>query len=149
MRRNITIGLCLLLGLVPGATAAHSGKTTSVMQELAAYHASLFRNPEDRIDTTELVRLRRAGGDSKAAAKIFKTAVGDAVKLGAAKKGKDRLDAYAQLVGKLAQLHGFHDKSGTHLFYCPMAKKKWVAQGNTVRNPYLPDMRSCGSIEKH
>jgi len=34
----------------------------------------------------------------------------------------------------------------TYKFYCPMTKKYWIARTKTVRNPYSPDMRSCGDL---
>lgn len=149
MKRTTIIGICLLTVLLPGAAFAHAGKTTAVMNELAAYHESLFKNPGSPIDTRRLVKLLRAGGDSKTATKIFRASVKLAEKLSAAKSSKQRLELYAQLVDKLAEVHGFHDESGTRIYYCPMAKKKWIAHGETVRNPYMPKMRSCGNAVKH
>jgi len=36
-------------------------------------------------------------------------------------------------------------ESGTYsVFYCPMVKKTWIAQGKAVQNPYAPEMRDCG-----
>lgn len=33
-------------------------------------------------------------------------------------------------------------------FYCPMVAKYWVAKGETVQNPYAPEMRECGELVK-
>ncbi len=144
MKKKIFIGAIALLLNTP-ALFAHAGKTTAVMSELAKYHEALFANAEARIDTTHLVHLLKAGGDSDKATGILTAAIPAAEQLGKATNAKRRLDAYAKLVEHLAPMVGFHDESGTHVFYCPMAKKKWIARGEEVRNPYLPDMRTCGS----
>ncbi len=148
MNLRIVMALVMVLASATGL-GAHSGKTTPVLAALARYHESLMKNPNERIDTRPLVKLLRAGGDSKTATKAFAAAVSDAEALGAARTGPRRLEAYARLVEKLAPLHGHHDGSGTNVFYCPMAKKKWVARGTQVRNPYMADMRACGSIAGH
>ena len=132
--------LCL-----PAMLMAHEGKTTFVMTEMANYHAALVSNINTRVDTTKLVKILRGGGDSKTEKEIFAVALPLAERLGAAASAKERLDLYAALSEKLAPLHGFHDQSNTNVFYCPMLKKKWIARGSEISNPYRADMRSCGA----
>jgi len=130
--------------LFPGILRAHTGKATAVMKELARYHAALLKDPDASLDTGRLVQLLQAGGDSKQSGSIFAGAVSDARALGLAKSASERLEIYARLTQKLSLVHGFHDTSGTHLYYCPMLKKYWIAQEDTVQNPYDLKMRSCG-----
>ncbi len=133
------------LSLLPATLTAHEGKTTFVMTEMANYHAAFVSNVSARIDTTKLVKILRAGGDSKTEKEIFAAALPLAERLGSASSAKERLDLYAELSEKLAPLHGFHDQSNTSVFYCPMLKKKWIARGSEISNPYRADMRSCGA----
>lgn len=149
MKKINIIGAVLLAFTCSGALQAHSGKTTAVMLELANYHEALLANAGNPVDTGRLVGLLKAGGDSAKATKVFEAAVPLALELGKAGDARQRLDAYARLVDKLVAIHGLHDDSGTHVFYCPMAKKTWVARGETVRNPYFANMRSCGSKRQH
>lgn len=142
---NATVAALAAMLTLPAALGAHEGKATAIMTEMANFHASFVNTPAARIDTTKLVRLLRAGGDSKTEKEIFTSALPLAEKLGDASSLAERLALYAQLVDRVAPLHGFHDESGTYVFYCPMVKKKWIARGDTVSNPYGPEMRSCGS----
>lgn len=139
------IAVAFVVGLFPAVVAAHEGKATEVMTEMANYHDAFVNDANAKIDTTKLVGLLKSGGDSKTEKDAFAAALPLAVKLGKAGSAKERLDVYAELTEKLAPLHGLHDKSGTSIFYCPMVKKKWVARGDAVVNPYGKDMRSCGS----
>lgn len=135
----------LLLALCsPGAVFSHEGKATAVMHELARYHESLLKNAGAGLDTGSLIRLLKAGGDSASSTALFATAIPSAEKLAKAPNAAERLAAYGVLVDNLARVHGFHDRSNTHLFYCPMVKKFWIAYGKEVRNPYDPKMRKCG-----
>jgi hypothetical protein len=146
-KRNSSIVFAFAVVLsIPGAAMAHSGKTTAIMKELAIFHNSLFTAPAKKISASRLVGLLRAGGDSKRSTAIFKSAIPLAQKLEQAGTSKDRLNQYALLVEKLAVLHGFHDESGTFVFYCPMVKRKWIANEKKVRNPYDIKMKGCGSI---
>lgn len=138
------LGAALVLLAAP-ALWAQSAKATAVMAELARYHESLVADPGKPIGTAELVTLLRGGGDSAKLTRLFKAAIPAAVELGKSGDATSRLDAYARLVDALAPAHGSNDKSGTHVFYCPMVKKKWIARGEAVRNPYMPEMRKCGT----
>jgi len=128
----------------PNAVFSHAGKATAVMHELARYHESLLKNAGAGLDTGSLIRLLKAGGDSPSSTALFVAAIPSAEKLGKAPNAADRLSAYGVLVEKLAKVHGFHDKSDTYLFFCPMVKKFWIGYGKDVRNPYDPKMRECG-----
>jgi hypothetical protein len=39
------------------------------------------------------------------------------------------------------------DEDGFFHAYCPMVDQNWLQVGDAIRNPYDPDMLSCGSIE--
>jgi len=145
--KNIALNVLLLLALCgPSAVFSHAGKATAVMHELARYHESLLKNTEAGLDTGSLIRLLKAGGDSADSTALFAAAIPSAEKLGKAPNAAERLAAYGVLVDHLARVHGFHDRSDTHLFYCPMVKKFWIAYGKEVRNPYDPKMRKCGEL---
>lgn len=130
------------VGFQANALEAHSGQATAVVNELAEYHDSLFANPEAAIDTSRLQELLKAAGDSEKMTAIFASALPLARKLGETTNAVDRLDAYAALVDRLREIVGHHDESQARLFYCPMAKKYWIAHGET------PDMRTCGTRKK-
>ncbi len=140
------LGAALVLSaLFPAAIAAHEGKATFIMGEMANYHASLVANANVGLDTAKLVKILLSGGDSKRERDIFAAALPLAQRLGSAGSAKQRLDIYAELTEKLGPLHGFHDESRTHLFYCPMLKKRWIARGEAVSNPFDAGMRTCGT----
>lgn len=46
----------------------------------------------------------------------------------------------------LAQILNMMDGAGAYKFHCPMVKKSWIAKGKDVKNPYAPEMRTCGDL---
>ncbi|EMY13432.1 PF11827 domain protein [Leptospira weilii str. Ecochallenge] len=57
---------------------------------------------------------------------------------------KAKLEAYAELSEALKDYIQKDESMGFHVFYCPMVKKKWIASGDKVQNPYDSSMKSCG-----
>ncbi len=57
---------------------------------------------------------------------------------------KDKKAADALLVDVISSSLGHDDKAKANLFYCPREKRKWIAKGDSIVNPYLKDMRDCG-----
>jgi hypothetical protein len=61
-------------------------------------------------------------------------------------------DAFGKLSGAvIAYADTTKAAVGDHVskVYCPMVKKRWLQQGETVKNPYFgKEMQSCGTIEK-
>jgi len=145
--KKVIFSMAISIMLLPITLFAHEGKATAVLVEMANFHEQLMRNADAALDTRKIVELLRAGGDSQTVSAIFKDAITSAVQLGQAANRQSRLDLFAQLSEKLAPLHGHHDESGTNVFFCPMLKKKWIARGETVRNPYRADMPACGTIQ--
>lgn len=139
--KTITIGLLLLFGFSIGA---HDGKATQVMEEMVKFHNALVKESSGKFDTKKLIELLSKGADGQKSTETFKKAIPLAEKLGKAESMKDKKNAYSELVDTLSSVVGHHDKSNANLFYCPMEKKKWIAKGDTVVNPYLKDMRDCG-----
>ncbi len=137
---SIVVGLILLSTTVWG----HDGKTTKVMEEMIQLHESLVKETPGKLETKKLIQLLTKGSDDKKDSEIFKSAVPLAEKLGKAENQKDKLSSYSQLVDILATTVGHHDKSNANLFYCPMVKKKWIAKGDKIVNPYSKEMRECG-----
>ncbi|HMV42859.1 MAG TPA: hypothetical protein PK079_23755 [Leptospiraceae bacterium] len=91
-----------------------------------------------------LKKLLEKGADSKKDTESFKKAIPILEKLGQSKALDEKLNLYAELVEILSPTVGHHDKSGANLFYCPMVKKKWIAKGDEITNPYDKSMRNCG-----
>jgi hypothetical protein len=139
--KKITIGILFLFGTTAWA---HDGKATQVMEEMVKFHDALVKETSGKLDTKKLTELLTNGADDKKDTETFKKAIPLADKLGKAESLKDKLSAYSLLVNELTSIVGHHDKSKANVFYCPMEKKKWIAKGDTIINPYLKDMRDCG-----
>lgn len=122
----------------------HGNKTSPVMEEMIKLHAALVKETSGKLDTKQLIKLLSKGADNKKDKAIFTKAIPLAEKLSNAVTLQDKKNAYSSLVEGLVPIVGQHDKSNANLFYCPMAKKKWIARGEQVVNPYLKDMRDCG-----
>ena len=139
--KKMVIGTLFLFGT---AVWAHDGKATQVMEEMVKFHDALVKETSGKLDTKKLTELLTNGADDKKDTETFKKAIPLADKLGKAESLKDKLAAYSLLVESLSSVVGHHDKSKANLFYCPMAKKKWIAKGEQIVNPYLKNMRDCG-----
>jgi hypothetical protein len=107
-------------------------------------HESLVKDSSKPVNVSSLISLLSKGGEGKKDGESFKKSLPVAKKLETAKDEKSRLEAFAELSEILSAIVGYHDKSGASVFYCPMVKKKWIAKGNEVVNPYYKDMRDCG-----
>ncbi len=139
--KTMLTGFLILFGTT---VWGHDGKTTPVMEEMIKLHEALVKETPGKLDTKRLTELLAKGADSKKDTEIFTKAIPLAEKLGAAVTLQDKKNAYSQLVESLSSVVGHHDKSKANLFYCPMEKKKWIAKGDNIVNPYLKDMRDCG-----
>lgn len=53
------------------------------------------------------------------------------------------LSNFSEELDKLAVYAGLIEY---HKFFCPMVSKYWVAKGESIHNPYAPDMRECGEL---
>ncbi|MBP9889102.1 MAG: DUF3347 domain-containing protein [Leptospiraceae bacterium] len=139
--KTMVIGILFLFGTTAWA---HDGKATLVMEEMIKFHEALVKETSGKLDTKKLTELLAKGADDKKDTETFKKAIPLTEKLGKAETLKDKLSAYSLLVNELSSVVGHHDKSKANLFYCPMEKKKWIAKGDSIVNPYLKDMRDCG-----
>lgn len=139
--KTMVIGILFLFGTTAWA---HDGKATLVMEEMIKFHEALVKETYGKLDTKKLTELLAKGADDKKDTETFKKAIPLTEKLGKAETLKDKLSAYSLLVNELSSVVGHHDKSKANLFYCPMEKKKWIAKGDNIVNPYLKDMRDCG-----
>ena len=139
--KTMVIGILFLFGTTAWA---HDGKATLVMEEMIKFHEALVKETSGKLDTKKLTELLAKGADDKKDTETFKKAIPLTEKLGKAETLKDKLSAYSLLVNELSSVVGHHDKSKENLFYCPMEKKKWIAKGDSIVNPYLKDMRDCG-----
>ena len=139
--KTMVIGILFLFGTTAWA---HDGKATLVMEEMIKFHEALVKETSGKLDSKKLTELLAKGADDKKDTETFKKAIPLTEKLGKAETLKDKLSAYSLLVNELSSVVGHHDKSKANLFYCPMEKKKWIAKGDSIVNPYLKDMRDCG-----
>jgi|JI9StandDraft_1071089.scaffolds.fasta_scaffold25381_4 hypothetical protein len=142
--KSIAIGFFLLGTTIWG----QDSKTTKVMDEMIQIHESLVKETAGKLETKKLVGLLNKGSDDKKDSAVYKAAVPFAEKLGKADNQNDKLNTYSQLVEALAATVSHHDKSKANLFYCPMVKKKWIAKGEKIVNPYSKDMRECGEKQQ-
>ncbi|TGN13352.1 LIC13259/LIC11441 family protein [Leptospira ilyithenensis] len=135
----ISIAVC-------GSLYAHAGKETFVLEEVARIHTELFEGKTGTIDTKKLVELLKADADRKKDTSAFKQALPFAEQLGKATNEVQKRELFYRLSSELESIVGHHDQSGVSVFYCPMLKKKWIAKGKEIRNPYLANMKNCGQI---
>ncbi|XDD48930.1 hypothetical protein AB3N59_10815 [Leptospira sp. WS92.C1] len=110
-----------------------------ILGELDRIHQSFFDQKEVTVD-------RLIGGLQRAAIKdgSLKPALNAAESLKTATSEKEKLEAYAVLAESLQDYIQKDESSGVHVFYCPMVKKKWIASGDKIQNPYDPSMKGCG-----
>ncbi|MBM9500487.1 DUF3347 domain-containing protein [Leptospira sp. 201903071] len=110
-----------------------------ILNELDQIHQSLLNQKEVSADRL-IASLKQEFSRDKSLAPALQAAE----KLKAATSEKERLDAYAELSDSLKEYIQKDESSGVHVFYCPMVKKKWIASGEKVQNPYDPSMKGCG-----
>ncbi|TGL59450.1 LIC13259/LIC11441 family protein [Leptospira sarikeiensis] len=125
---------------------AHEGKETYVLKEVAKIHLSIFEEKSGILDTKSLIANLRSEADHKKNTEYFKKALPIAEELGKTNDLAKKRELFEALSNQLEPILGHHDKSGVSLFYCPMLKKKWLAFGKNIRNPYDPKMKDCGEI---
>ncbi|MDV6235268.1 DUF3347 domain-containing protein [Leptospira ellisii] len=140
MKRNlIFIGLSLILSV--GFAEAKSILPTrpTVLAELDRIHRSFFEGT--KVDAERLIAtLQQEVARDKSLVPAFRAAE----KLKAAENETDRLNAYSELAESLKEYIQKDESTGIHVFYCPMVKKKWIASGDKIQNPYDPSMKGCG-----
>ncbi|TGK37507.1 DUF3347 domain-containing protein [Leptospira gomenensis] len=140
MRRNLIFaGLTLILWT--GFAEAKSILPTrpDVLKALDRIHLSFFEGT--KVDAEPLVAsLQQEVTRDKTLLPAFQAAQ----KLTIAKNETDRLNAYSELAESLKEYIQKDESTGIHVFYCPMVKKKWIASGDKIRNPYDPSMKGCG-----
>lgn len=112
--------------------------------QLEKVHASIYANPDKTVATNKLVVALKGVKDKKYAKDLKKASL-VAKKLGNAKDQKTRFETYSRLSEILEKYIKANASSGMNVFYCPMVKKKWIAKGEKVRNPYDSSMRECGN----
>ncbi|TGJ99138.1 DUF3347 domain-containing protein [Leptospira semungkisensis] len=132
--------------LISSSVFAHEGKESFVLKEVARIHTEIFEERSGTIDTKKLEQLLQENADSKKAQEHFKKAFAFVIELGKAKDLSQKRDLFYKISTELETILGHHDKSGVSSFYCPMLRKKWLASGKTIRNPYDSGMKNCGEI---
>ncbi|TGK13730.1 LIC13259 family plasminogen/vitronectin/complement-binding protein [Leptospira kmetyi] len=131
-----------LIALVAfGAAEAKSILPTrpTVLAELDQIHHSFLHGKEVNTDKLIAVLQQEVARD-----KSLTPALKAAEKLKASTDEKTKLDAYGELSESLKEYIQKDESTGFHVFYCPMVKKKWIASGDKVQNPYDPSMKGCG-----
>ncbi|WP_367897356.1 hypothetical protein AB3N61_08725 [Leptospira sp. WS58.C1] len=132
--------------LIAGNLFAHEGKETFVLREVAKIHSSIYSETAGNLDVRTLVELLKEDADHKKDSEKFRKALPIAEELGKTTDLSKKRDLFERLSKELESVVGHHDKSGVSVFYCPMLKKKWLASGKEIKNPYDSKMKKCGEI---
>ncbi|RHX93942.1 hypothetical protein DLM76_13245 [Leptospira yasudae] len=111
----------------------------TVLAELNQIHQSFLNGKEVVADKLIAVLQQEVARDSS-----LTPALKAAEKLKSATEEKAKLEAYSELSESLKDYIQKDESTGMHVFYCPMVKKKWIASGDKVQNPYDPSMKGCG-----
>ncbi|GBF37626.1 LIC13259/LIC11441 family protein [Leptospira johnsonii] len=138
--------LFLIFLLTIGNLLAHEGKETFVLREVAKIHSSIYSETSGNLDVQRLVQLLKENADHKKDTEKFKKALPIAEELGKTMDLSKKRELFERLSKELESIVGHHDKSEVSVFYCPMLKKKWLASGKEIRNPYDSKMKNCGEI---
>ncbi|MGJ4747355.1 LIC13259/LIC11441 family protein [Leptospira sp. SA-E8] len=138
--------LILIFILTTGNLFAHEGKETFVLREVAKIHSSIYSETAGNLDVQKLVQLLKEDADHKKDTEKFKKALPIAEELGKTTDLSKKRELFERLSKELESVVGHHDKSGVSVFYCPMLKKKWLASGKEIKNPYDSKMKNCGEI---
>ncbi|TGN18841.1 LIC13259/LIC11441 family protein [Leptospira idonii] len=125
---------------------SHEGKETFVLREVARIHAEIFSEKSDVLDTSKLTEMLKGEPDRKKDLEYFRKAIPISEEIGKTKDLNKKRELFLKLSEALEPIIGHHDKSGVSVFYCPMLKRKWLAEGKNIRNPYDSKMKSCGVV---
>ncbi|MEI1278132.1 DUF3347 domain-containing protein [Leptospira venezuelensis] len=135
-----------ILALTTVNLFSHEGKETFVLREIAKIHSSIYSETPGNIDVQKLVQLLKEKADHKKDTEKFIKAVPIAEELGKTSDLSKKRELFERLSIELESIVGHHDRSGVSVFYCPMLKKKWLASGKEIKNPYDSKMKNCGEI---
>ncbi len=138
--------LILAIIFVSQSLFAHEGKESFVLKEVSRIHLEIFTENPSILDTKKLSELLKGEADLKKDTEAFRKALPISEELGKTKDLSKKREIFQRLSNELIPIIGNHDKSGVSVFYCPMLKKKWLASGNTIQNPYDSKMKTCGEI---
>ncbi|PKA14571.1 LIC13259/LIC11441 family protein [Leptospira haakeii] len=138
--------LFLIFILTSGNLFSHEGKETFVLREVGKIHSSIYSETPGNLDVQKLVQLLKENADHKKDTEKFKKALPIAEELGKTLDLSKKRELFERLSNELESIVGHHDKSGISVFYCPMLKKKWLASGKEIKNPYNSKMKNCGEI---
>ncbi|MDI7186325.1 hypothetical protein QMM42_08920 [Leptospira santarosai] len=111
----------------------------TILSELDRIHKSFLDGKEANVDPLIASLQQETARDSS-----ILPALKAAEKLKGSTDEKTKLEAYAELSEALKEYIQKDESTGFHVFYCPMVKKKWIASGDKVQNPYDASMKRCG-----
>ncbi|MDO6384020.1 LIC13259 family plasminogen/vitronectin/complement-binding protein [Leptospira santarosai] len=111
----------------------------TILSELDRIHKSFLDGKEANVDPLIASLQQETARDSS-----ILPALKAAEKLKGSADKKTKLEAYAELSEALKDYIQKDESTGFHVFYCPMVKKKWIASGDKVQNPYDSSMKRCG-----
>ncbi|MCG6168281.1 hypothetical protein LFX25_10630 [Leptospira sp. FAT2] len=138
-RKTILFSLILLFNVALLDAKSILPTRPTVLAELNQIHQSFLNGKEVVADKLIAVLQQEAARDSS-----LTPALKAAEKLKSATEEKAKLEAYSELSEALKEYIQKDESTGMHVFYCPMVKKKWIASGDKIQNPYDPSMKSCG-----
>lgn len=146
--RNIKRIFLLLIFICASGIAAEDSKLPQVFDEVFKIHKALLEETSGKIDVKDLEKLLSSKSKVSEEEAVFKKALPIVKKLAKAEDLSDKRDLFASLSDSLSTLVVNKNKSGAGVFYCPMVKKKWIAKGDTITNPFDKEMRGCGEKVK-
>ncbi|WP_061205544.1 LIC13259 family plasminogen/vitronectin/complement-binding protein [Leptospira santarosai] len=111
----------------------------TILSELDRIHKSFLDGKEANVDPLIASLQQETARDSS-----ILPALKAAEKLKGSTDEKTKLEAYSELSEALKEYIQKDESTGFHVFYCPMVKKKWIASGDKVQNPYDSSMKRCG-----
>jgi hypothetical protein len=149
MKRFALVGVMTVLASVAGvAVATAADVAPGIVTPYLRVQAALAADKLDGVQADAGAIAAEARKIGRAAAKV-QTA---ARKLEAAADLKAARTAFGELSDELvayATATGNTFGAGVRQAFCPMVKKPWLQQGDTIQNPYYgKEMPTCGDFKK-
>ncbi|EPG74546.1 hypothetical protein LEP1GSC058_2758 [Leptospira fainei serovar Hurstbridge str. BUT 6] len=113
-----------------------------LLERMARIYEELLSSEERKVNAKGIaVLVREAKKSSEETRVMYAKAQTFAELLDKALSRRDQEFLYGELSLTLSNLA---PKYSLHAFHCPTSKKGWIAKVETVRNPYLSEMREIG-----
>ncbi|MDX1958420.1 MAG: hypothetical protein SFU98_07595 [Leptospiraceae bacterium] len=133
-----------------GLSESQKSEIVKIFQEHQKIQETLVANPKSLPEIKSLIESLRSGSKSLQGTKaesLIKSSLEIAEKTNLSSE-ESYFDSLSKIAENLGTVMKETEVASYHLFYCPMLNKYWVAKGETLVNPYAPDMRDCGEMVK-